>query len=92
MSNKPNIYSSREKLILMHGGVQGAARDIGDEAASETMHILVERAPEEIQASWPMVIAWHRIQLAYFEAESMGDTKMMIESAKSAAAMIKDLY
>ena len=84
--------NQREELLVRLGSVQSAARQIGDEAASEAMYSLSQSAPEEIQASWPMVIAWHRAQRAYEVAELLGDSKGMLDASKAAAGIVKDLY
>lgn len=74
------------------GSVAALALQIGQEAAAMAMHELTIAAPEEIQPSWPYVLAWSRIQLVYERAAELGDTKAMLDASKASAQLIRDVY
>lgn len=80
-----------EKL-LDKGSVAALARELGDDMAAQIMHELTERSPQEIRASWPMVIAWGRMQQAYEYASRRGDTDAMLKASKAQADLLKGLY
>lgn len=81
-----------EELLVRLGSVRAVAQQVGEDAASEALFRLSASAPEEIQGSWPMVIAWHRAQQAYDVASRIGDSKGMLDASKAAAQIVKDLY
>lgn len=78
--------------LLVLGSVKALGREIGDEAASRALHELTQTAPEELQPSWPLVLAWGRIQKSYEVAADLGDSKEMRASGESLAKLVKDLY
>lgn len=84
--------NEREKKLIRGGSVQMAAREYGEDAAAQTMQDLIERAPMEVQGAWPLVIAWHRFQMAYEAADDLGDVKGMLASADAQAKLVKDLH
>lgn len=53
---------------------------------------LLSSTPSEMSGSWPMVIAWGRIQIAYIQAVAMGDIKMQLACAAASAQLVKDMY
>lgn len=80
-----------DRLLLL-GSVKALGREIGDEAAARALHELTETAPEELQPSWPLVLAWGRIQASYEAASRQGDSAEMRKSSESLAKLVKDLY
>lgn len=92
-----------DQMMLIRHGSQSAAiramidtlglgRDDAEERAIEAYDQLLMMAPEEIRTSWPMVIAWSRMQMAYENALMVGDVPTQMKCAKEQAAMLKDLY
>lgn len=81
-----------QKQLVRLGSVEALASQIGDDAAAQALYELTQQAPSEIQGSWPLVIAWARMQAAYEAAEVIGDTKAMLDSTKAQAALLKGLY
>lgn len=78
--------------LLILGSVPALAREVGAEAAAMALHDLTLTAPEELQPSWPMVLAWGRIQKSYEVAAELGDSKEMRASGEALAKLVKDLY
>lgn len=78
--------------LLILGSVKALGREVGDEAAAMALHELTQTAPEELQPSWPLVLAWGRIQASYETASRLGDSAEMRRSGESLAKLVKDLY
>lgn len=84
--------NSRERELCRAGSIAAAARKIGEEAALEAMRTLTMAAPEEVQGSWPLVISYSRLQIAYEDSMNMGDTKTAMQASEMQSKMIRDLY
>lgn len=80
------------RLLCEVGSVEALAIQIGEEAAAQAMYDLTKAAPEEIQPSWPYVLAWGRFQLAYERASDIGDLKGMMEATQKTAELIRSVY
>lgn len=80
------------RKLIRAGSVQALATQVGDEAAAKALHELTEAAPMEIQPSWPLVIAWGRMQVTYEMCERMGDAMGALKAAEAQAKLLKDLY
>lgn len=91
MNEHPVPQALLDKLVDL-GSTQALAREVGDEAAARAMHDLTQRAPEEIQPSWPYVIAWARMQRAYEAAARIGDVSGMLKASEAQAKLIRDVY
>lgn len=81
-----------QRELCRCGSVEAAAEDIGREAAEQALHELTIRAPEEIQSSWPMVIQWSRLQIAYEDAMAIGDIKTAMSASQMCSALLTGLY
>lgn len=89
------VHDIEESIIdrlLMLGSTRLLAREVGDLAAARALHELTERAPAELQPSWPMVLAWGQHQKAYRVAARLGDSDAMLKASAAQAKLIKDLY
>lgn len=84
--------NGREDILLKLGSVAAAAAEIGEIAASEALHTLQLRTPEELRGSWPHVIAYNRLQDAYEKAHALGLSEDMTKIAEKQAKMVKDMY
>jgi hypothetical protein len=80
------------RRLIRLGSVPALAVEVGEDAAAQAMHDLTDAAPMEIQPSWPLVIAWGRIQAVYEAAERIGDSAGMLKAAEAQAKLLKDLY
>lgn len=80
------------RKLISAGSVQALALEVGELAAAQAMHDLTEAAPEEIQPSWPYVLAWARMQAVYEAAERVGDAAGMLKAAEAQAKLIRDVY
>lgn len=78
--------------LVRTGTVAATARKYGDSLAAGALQELTERAPVEIAGSWPMVVAWSRMQRAYERADRIGDTDGMLKASKAQADMIRERY
>lgn len=81
-----------ERQFIMAGSFAAAARVMGPEVAAQVQAQLTERAPEEIQSSWPLVVQYHRAQIAYEVAERLGDVKGMLAASGQQAKLVTDRY
>lgn len=84
--------NGREEILLKAGSVAAAAIEIGEVSASEALATLAARTPEELRGSWPMVIAWGRLQHSYEIAESFGDYDGMAKLAMLQQKMVREMY
>lgn len=80
------------RKLISAGSAPALALEIGEAAAAQAMHDLTISAPEEIQPSWPYVIAWARMQVAYESAEKIGDVAGMLKAAEAQAKLVRDVY
>ncbi len=80
-----------DRLIKV-GSVSALAAQVGEDAAAQAMHDLVEASPLEIKQSWPLVISWARFQAAYDAAAELGDSAGMIRAAEAQSKMLTGLY
>lgn len=80
-----------ERLVYL-GNVKALAREVGDDVAARVLHELTETAPEELQPSWPMVLAWARVQESFQVAHRLGDSAEMRRSGESLAKLVTDRY
>jgi len=78
--------------LLIVGSVKALAREVGDEAAARALYELTDSAPQELQPSWPLVLAWGRIQASYEVAARLGDSAEMRRSSESLAKIVRDSY
>lgn len=78
--------------LLERGSVAAFAQDVGEEVAASVMHELTQRTPEELQPSWPMVIAYGRMQEAYDTASRLGRTDDMLKAAAAQAKLLREVY
>lgn len=78
--------------LLIVGSVKALAREVGDEPAARALYELTESAPQELQPSWPLVLAWARIQESYEIAARMGDSAEMRRSGEALAKIVRDSY
>lgn len=85
------IMELADKLLVV-GDAHAFGVEVGPRAAGEAMHFLVERAPEEIQPSWPLVIAWHRMGQAYKTAAALGDSDGMVKAAREQSKIVTERY
>lgn len=89
------LDATMERLVdrlLVVGSVQVLAREVGDDAAARALHELTQAAPEELQPSWPLVLAYGRIQKSYETAERLGDSAEMRRSGEALAKLVTDRY
>lgn len=80
------------KMLVSSGSVEALAEKVGPEAAAVAMHELRQTAPEELRESWPMVIAYARMQAAYATAERFGDAAAMMKAAREQADLLRSVY
>lgn len=78
--------------LLDTGSVEACGLEFTAEAAAQAMHVITQRAPEEIRPSWPLVLQYARYQVAYRMAKELGDTKGMRDAAKDSAALLQSVY
>ncbi len=78
--------------LLERGSVAALAHEVGDDVAAAVMHELTQRTPEELQPSWPMVIAYGRMQEAYDVASRLGRTDDMLKAAAAQAKLLREVY
>lgn len=77
--------------LLLAGSLEAYSLVVGDDIAARVYHYAQIRTPEELRPSWPMVIAWQRMQLAYEHAHSMGLYEQSAKVAMQQARMLKDV-
>lgn len=78
--------------LLVVGNVRALAREVGEDAAARALHELTQQAPEELQPSWPLVLAFGRIQASYEAAARIGDSAEMRRSGEALAKLVTDRY
>lgn len=78
--------------LLDTGSVEACGLEFTPEAAAAAMHVITQRAPEEIRPSWPMVLQYARLQAAYRMAKDLGDTKGMRDAANDSRALLQSVY
>lgn len=84
--------NDRERIVVESGSVEAAAQQIGIEAASEALYSLTMKAPQEIQGSWPLVLAWSEIHDAWITAHEIGDWKGKLAATKAKTDLLNGLY
>ena len=78
--------------LLDSGSVEACALVFGGDAAARALHEVTLTVPEEIRPSWPMVLQYARIQVAYRMAKDLGDTKGMRDAANDSRALLQSVY
>lgn len=78
--------------LVRSGNVAAASLKFSDKLVGAAMHELTERAPQEIAGSWPMVIAYARMQRTYERAERMGNTTDELKAIKAQADLVRERY
>lgn len=81
-----------EKLLCRLGSVAAASPQIGELAASEALHRLTMRVPEELRGSWTMVLQWSRFQDLYEMAIDIGDLKQAAAVNKMQTELLTQVY
>lgn len=87
-----NIPHDLITKLLERGSVAALAQDVGEEVAATVMHELMQRTPEELQPSWPLVIAYGRIQEAYEIAARFGKTDDMLKASTAQAKLLMAVH
>lgn len=78
--------------LLRAGSLEAYAAQVGDEAAAQVYHHAVLRTPEELRPSWPMVIAYQRMQKSYEEATDLGLREEAVKIAAAMAKLVREVY
>lgn len=78
--------------LLRAGSLEAYAASVGDDVAARVYHQAMLRTPEELRPSWPMVIAYQRMQAAYESASDLGRHEDAVKIARAQAQLVREVY